>query len=378
MEPQAGYSVRLLARLATVVLVWLILDYFSDVFIPIAFGGLIASSLVPAMRALRRRGFTSGWAIVVVMFMASAVVTSILLMLNLSSGGLAADLARIRTDANSALTGWEQWVGQYLSAHPQLASSWSKGLEDALAALGNWLTGAVGSTTSALGTLLLIPLYTILVLVYRKRLVAGVRQMVRPSLAPRVPALVNDIRAVLGQYLLGVLVVMLIVFGLGAVGLAIMGVPHAIFLALLAAILNLVPYLGIAVVASLAATLGSWSTGSPLTAVGVVILFACIHLLEANLITPLIVGKRVQLNVLAVVLAVVLGATLWGLPGMILAIPYAAAVRVLAEVTPGWQGLALWLCDTPLSANPHYQPLPPPLIAPVASPAAAVTAPETP
>ena len=154
------------------------------------------------------------------------------------------------------------------------------------------------------------------------------------SLVPRdhyetVRRLAQESDAVLGGFLRGQLLVMLILGVLYAVGLWMVGLNLGILIGLIAGLLTFVPYLGpasIVVFGGIAALVqfGDW----PHLA-GVAVVFTIGQIIESYWLTPKLVGDRIGLHPMAVIFAVMAGGTLFGFLGMLLALPVAAVVNVL-------------------------------------------------
>jgi predicted PurR-regulated permease PerM len=139
--------------------------------------------------------------------------------------------------------------------------------------------------------------------------------------------LVDRIQYKMGRWLQGQLFLMLIIFALDYVGLLIIGAPYALVLALIAGILEIVPYIGPIISAVIAIAI-SFLHG-PVTGLLVLGLFALVQQLEGYVLTPLVMKKAVGLNPVVVILALMIGAKLGGVAGIIVAVPIAT---VLGEV----------------------------------------------
>jgi predicted PurR-regulated permease PerM len=137
----------------------------------------------------------------------------------------------------------------------------------------------------------------------------------------------------------------IIVAILNTCGLLILGIDYALLLGLLGALLNIIPYLG-GMLAMLMFTLVALVTKEPIYMIYVVMLYATIQLIDNNYIVPRIVGSKVKLNALTSLLTVILGAALWGIPGMFLSIPITAIVKLLLDHSPGLQPWGFLLGDT--------------------------------
>ena len=156
-------------------------------------------------------------------------------------------------------------------------------------------------------------------------------QRVLTSLAPRehrdyLLSLWERSQRKLGRWLQGQLFLGVIVGVLVYVGLSLLNVKFALLLAVLAGILEIFPYIGPVMAAIPAIILGFLQ--APILGLWVLILYIVIQQMENHLIVPLVIGKIVKLNPVVVILALLIGIKLGGIPGMILAVPITA---VLAE-----------------------------------------------
>ena len=122
--------------------------------------------------------------------------------------------------------------------------------------------------------------------------------------------------------------VSLIMAVLYGVGLFACGTPMSLFIALLAGLANLIPYLGLVLGFFPAAVLTFMQTQDWILLLGVAGVFATVQILEGMIITPRIVGEKIGLHPIVIMLAVLLGAEFFGLVGIIIAVPAVAALNV--------------------------------------------------
>ena len=174
------------------------------------------------------------------------------------------------------------------------------------------------------------------------------------SLVPRdhfdtVRRLALESNEVLGGFIRGQLLVMLILGILYAVGLWWVGLDLGILIGLLAGLLTFVPYLGpasIVIFGGLAALVqyGDWQHLA-----GVAVVFSIGQVIESFVLTPMLVGDRIGLHPMAVIFAVMAGGTLFGFLGMLLALPVAAVVNVLLRYAQDrYRHSRLYAGDTPV------------------------------
>jgi predicted PurR-regulated permease PerM len=157
------------------------------------------------------------------------------------------------------------------------------------------------------------------------------------SLLPRgreglVVQLFSECHEVLGAFLRGQLLVMLALGVMYASGLMLIGLELGLLIGVLAGLASIVPYLGVVVGIGAALTAGLFQFGVdfyPL--LGIAAVFMVGQMLEGMLLTPMLVGDRIGLHPVAVIFAIMAGGQLFGFTGILLALPVAAVIMVLAR-----------------------------------------------
>ena len=206
-----------------------------------------------------------------------------------------------------------------------------------------FLRGALSASAASLLMLFLIPVYSVLILLYRRQWI-----QVLYSLFPdeKVENLREILRLTVETYynfIKGMALVYLIVGVLNSVGLWLLGVPHPVLFGLIASVLTFIPYVGI-IAGSLLPIAMAWITyDSFWYPAGVIGVFAFVQYLEANVIFPLAVSSRLNVNTLVMLVAIFLGAIVWGVPGMILFVPFVGIAKLIADYNPKWRTMSLIL-----------------------------------
>jgi predicted PurR-regulated permease PerM len=158
-----------------------------------------------------------------------------------------------------------------------------------------------------------------------KRFVVG---LFPPASREQASSVFTNIGRALGGYVYGTLVRMSVIGTLVGIGLAILQVPFALLLGLLTAVTELIPYLG-PWISGICAVLVALVAVGPSKAVEVVILFFLVFELESNVVQPLVMSRTLALDALLVIVAVLIGISLLGIIGAILAVPLAAVAQVV-------------------------------------------------
>lgn len=165
---------------------------------------------------------------------------------------------------------------------------------------------------------------------------AKVAKMVPPRIREQFVDIFKEIDRVLSRFVRGQLMVATLMAGLYSAGLFACGTPMSLFIGILAGYANLVPYLGLVfgLVPAVLLTFLQFQEWAPV--LGVVVVFGVVQMLEGMVITPRVVGDQVGLHPVAIMLAVLVGAELFGLLGVFLAVPVAAVINVLMRRGIGW------------------------------------------
>src|SRR5690606_58704 len=157
--------------------------------------------------------------------------------------------------------------------------------------------------------------------------------------------LIAKIYDVLQNYLVGLVTVMGIIAILNTIGLMLLGIDYSWFFGILAALLTIFPYVGIFIGSIIPALFALATKDSAWYAAGVIIWFQLVQTLEGNFITPKIVGGKANLNPLVSLLSFFLGGMLFGISGMILALPLMAILKVIFDSIPETQAYGFLLSE---------------------------------
>jgi predicted PurR-regulated permease PerM len=352
-----------------------ILYFAQDVFIPIAIAIFLALLLTPAVDRLQRWRMRRGFAVAVVMIV---VLASAVAAVNAVWGPATAWLARApqtmrqidprlrplremfaRVDAVAERAGQLAQGGSAVTGKPAIVTP----------VAGE--STAIAFTKSFIAWLTVVPL-TLFFLLGGPPLLARMGASLSGSeTSVRSLRLTEAIRTEVGRYF-GTIA--LINLGLGiatALAMTALGMPNAILWGVMAGVLNFIPYLGpIAAffILSVAALVTFPTLAQALAVPGV---FLVLHLIEGQIVQPLTVGRRFEMNALVVLLAVWFGYGFWGIPGMLLATPVLVAMKVAAQYKPEWRVMGDFLA--PMEKwHPRYlrrarvaSPKPPPAKPPV-------------
>ncbi len=189
------------------------------------------------------------------------------------------------------------------------------------------------ATGTFIANLALIPIYIFFLTYYKDRIRNFIIQLNKKTNPSEVISLLSRISEVSQKYLKGILLDVLILSVLNSTGFLLLGLDHAILFGILASILNIIPYIGVLIGSLLPIAMALLTKDEIGNAIGVAAVTQFVQLLDNNFITPLVVGSSVSINPFAAVVALIISALIWGLPGMVLCMPVAGMIKVLCDHT---------------------------------------------
>jgi predicted PurR-regulated permease PerM len=184
--------------------------------------------------------------------------------------------------------------------------------------------------TGTTADFLLILVYIYLLIYYRHKF-RDFFCKVAPANLENPDKVIEDTAGVAQGYLAGKFLVTLILSICYAVGLSLIGIQYALLIAVIGAVMNLVPYIGNIIAGVLGVLMALFTVGSMGAVLGVVGVFTFFQLLENYVLTPVMMERNIELNPFFTILAIIFGGALWGIPGMIIGIPYLAVMKVFFE-----------------------------------------------
>lgn len=212
---------------------------------------------------------------------------------------------------------------------------------------GAFLTNLLGYTTNAFASLSLVLIFIFFFLYYRRFFKQFLYKLFTHTPNRDIAQVMIKVQSVVKNYIIGLLLVMAIIATLNTIGLLLLGIKYAFFFGTLAALLNIIPYIGIFIGSVLPILMALLTKDSIWYAVGVAIIYTVVQFLEGNFITPNIVGSKVSVNPLATIIALILGGMLWGPAGMILSIPFTAIIKVIFDHVDALEPFGFLLGEPP-------------------------------
>jgi predicted PurR-regulated permease PerM len=199
------------------------------------------------------------------------------------------------------------------------------------------VTSFMGSLMGILTNFLLVMIYLFLFLYFRMHLKKFILKVVPADSKVEAKKVINEASRVAQKYLSGLAMMIVALWIMYAIGFSIAGVRNAIFFAILCGLLEIVPFVGNITGTSLTILMAVTQGGGSGMIIGILITYAVVQFLQTYILEPLVVGSEVNINPLFTILIIVLGELIWGIPGMILAIPLLGITKIICEHIPALQ-----------------------------------------
>lgn len=298
----------------------------------------IAILIEPLVSKLEARKVPRGVGVFLILGGITAVVLLLVLLIVPTIVSEYADvIARLPRSLDSLASSFNRRFSRFGIKSPQSTMQWASTNVSAIgpaqiqqvlqAVLTALLRGY--SITLTFINVLLLPFFVFYIACDLPKIHRFIRQILPPPMRIKVVDISQEILEVIHSFFRGQFTVSILMGLLYGLGLSLLGIPAGFAVGLLAGMLNVVPYLGLLSGIFLATLLALAEEPSFLYLILVWGVFGFVQLLEGTILTPKIVGRSVGLHPMGVMLALIVGGQLLGLAGLVLAIPGAAALRVL-------------------------------------------------
>lgn len=337
-------------RLAYSLVSLTIIIYFSivakNLLIPFVFSILLLFLLKPISSFVERWIKHRLWSIIITFVIVTLPVVGSVYFFSVQSTYIFRELPAINEKFRESLLMIFSWAQsnlpeQLVSDEDWLQNNLIKIVDNTFNVIGSSLT----SSTIVLTGIILTIIYTFLLLLYRSSIKNFLIAQFAKETQSRVRLTLYQMQNVVRHYFYGLVTVIFILGCLNSLGLLLIGINYPFFWGFLAALLAIIPYIGTTLggflpfLYALASTTTFWQPAA------VVLMYAGIQQLEGNIITPKVVGSSVKINPLAAIISLFVGGTVWGLSGLILALPGIAVLRILFEKVNYLKPYSLLLSD---------------------------------
>lgn len=340
METQERNYVKWIATILLIGSITLVIYLASDILIPLVLAFLFAVLVRPIDRFFQSKWrFPQVLSILVTLVLVLSITTSIIALMVVQIKGFVTDLPDIQAALEQQIEAINRWSVREFGFKILVLSNLNFG------AISGQSLEMVSSLTNGLMYFLLMPIYAFFLLLYRSLLLTFLLKIVPQKNSIELQTVVNDVKSIIRNYIVGLFLEVVVVTILMGIGLYCIGVKYVVFLALLTGLLNLIPYIGIIIAFAITAVLTLLNAQHLDIILWIFVVFALVQFIDNNILLPKIVGSKVSVNALASMVSVIIGGALAGIPGMFLAIPLIAILKVVFDHVPALHAYGYLLGD---------------------------------
>ena len=302
----------------------------AHIIIPVVFATIIAILLNPLVNFLVRIKVNKIVAISIVVVFAIFAVAGVLYVVSSQISMISDTYPALKLKFNVTGSQIVQWVSGKFNIRASKINTWLTVTQtEALSSI------AVGEKLTEAGQMLmtgiLLPVYLFMILYYKPLLLEFIRKLFKTEHHSAVADVLMNSKKIIQSYLVGLFFEMIIIAVLNVSGLLLLGIDYAVILGITGAILNIIPYIGGIIAIALPMSVAFITKNSITYPILVFIVYIFIQFIDNHYIIPRIVASRVKLNALVSIIVVLIGAAIWGIPGMFLSIPLTAIVKVIFD-----------------------------------------------
>lgn len=308
----------------------------QSILAPFFLAFLMAMLFLPLANFMERKlKFPRSVSTIVSVMMMLVILTGMIFFFGSQLSSFSRDLPHLSKQFNLVFHNLQNWVSQTFNVKIDEQFDYlDQGLAKLLSSSGVILGFTFGVFSTSLGFLAFFILFFVFILNYRRILNNFIVNVFNEKHKASVQEVVSEVRIMTKRYIIGLCLQVIIVSVLTTIVLTILGVKYAILLGVLTGLLNVIPYIGIAI-SLLISCFIAFATGTVSTCVYVAIGYVIVHAIDGNIVLPFVVGSKVKINALFSFIGILLGEHLWGISGMFLCIPAIAIIKIIFERVDG-------------------------------------------
>lgn len=332
MNNKYPLTARISFFLLAIILFFYAIIAAKDFLFPVVLGLLFGYLLFPITQFLEEKRIPRIPSALISIIFFLAIVLAGLFLVYKQAGGLIDNFPVYRQKALMNIDKLENFVERQIGLSDlRLVDFLRERVKNIFEAGNNAVNVVFSYTTGTMFRVGILPVYIFLFLFYRTKLAKFFLKLVKKEKRLVAVNIMRRFSHVVPRYMGGVSTVVLILMVLNSIGLMIVGLDHAILFGIISALFNFIPYFGTLIGGAVPFLFALLTGDTGMLALHVLILFAIIQFTENNILTPNIVGNSLNLNPMVIIIGLIAGGMVWGIPGMFAVVPLLAMFNILAE-----------------------------------------------
>ena len=305
----------------------------QEILIPILLSFIFAIILRPIAHFIRHKlRFPHVIAVMITVLLFVLLFIGLFAFLSIQVSEMANDFNKIERNISIHISNIQQYIREHFNISSREQKEYlDTATEDSMEKGKELLGTTLASFTDTILNIILIPIYTFLILLYRTHFMLFFSKLIKKEYHPKLQDILSQIKVAVKSYIVGLIIEMILVSLLTTIGFMIIDVKYAILLGIVTGILNLIPYVGILFAGALSIIASLTGTPDLSIIVGVIVVNIIVQLIDNNILVPLVVSSKVQINAFVSIIGIIIGGALCGISGMFLAIPIIAILKVIFD-----------------------------------------------
>ena len=333
-------------NLLFLVLLTLVLYYGRPILIPMVFAIMLAMLMAPLCRWLDGKGLPRTLSCIICVLILLLIFLGMIAILMAQLSGFIQDLPLFEQKTNEMLVSIQSFIErQFDIPAQQQAEMIKKETRNISQSVGSYFTSVLRSSIQLVVNLVITLVFTFLMLFHKERYYSFFLKFSSGETEEQKHGVLNSISLVAQQYLKGRAISILGLFVLYLLSLWVLGIKGALLLAAVAALVNILPYIGPVLAAVIPFFVALVTEESWQPAIWLLLSFFVIQAIDNYFLTPYFLGGEVSLSALSTFVAIICGGFIWGVAGMILFIPMLSIAKIIFDYVPRWQPYGFLIGD---------------------------------
>ncbi len=307
-----------------------LLKVAQPVLLPLAVAILFSFLLMPISQKLESWKVPRGLAIIISLLVAVLLVAALIYFFYSQVLMFVNDWPELSKQLSAKIDKLFSFISERFNYSEVEQKNWlNERLQSAGSSAASYALGIFSATGSFIASVALLPIFIFFLTYYRDKYKHFVELMANDEeKAGKALGIIKKITVVSQKYLKGLFLVIVILSILNSTGFLLLGLRHAVLFGVLLALLNIIPYIGVLIGSILPVMMALITEDQLGIALGVLGVAIVVQFLENNFITPNVVGSSVSINPFTAILGLTTSALVWGIVGMIIALPFIGMMKV--------------------------------------------------
>ncbi|TRX31911.1 AI-2E family transporter [Flavobacterium sp. ZT3R18] len=303
--------------------------YYGKVFImPFVIGGILAMLFLPFCNWMEKKKIPKGIAVFLCLLTLLLFVLGLVAILSWKISEVMNDISLLKDKTIETVA----YIQKYIFNHFNISiEEQFKIFKEEKPSYSSMMQILLSSLAAILTNLILVTAYFLFLLCYRSHIKQFILKLTAETQQKEMEQIIHKVANISQQYLVGLSKMIVCLWIMYYIGFSFIGLENAFFFAIFCGFLEIVPFVGNITGTALTVLIAAMHGGNLVLLGGIAITYGIVQFIQGWLIEPLMLGPQVKINPLFTIIALVLGELLWGIPGIILAIPLTAMLKIICD-----------------------------------------------